>query len=65
PDMLMFIDEAAHNAKTSVRKYGHATQGCCCVQWRQFVCGDQVSILLAITLNGLVAYNIIPGSVTS
>ncbi|KAE9386733.1 hypothetical protein BT96DRAFT_779583, partial [Gymnopus androsaceus JB14] len=34
PDMLMFIDEAARNAKTSVRKYGRAKRGCRCVQRR-------------------------------
>ncbi|KAJ3850376.1 hypothetical protein EV368DRAFT_10215, partial [Lentinula lateritia] len=65
PDMLMFIDEAAHNAKTSLRKYGRAKRGHCCVQRRQFVRGEHVSILPAITLDGIVAYDVIPGSVTS
>ncbi|KAJ3914317.1 hypothetical protein F5877DRAFT_50727, partial [Lentinula edodes] len=47
------IDEAARNAKTSLQKYGRAKRGHCCVQRRQFVCGERVSILPAITLDGI------------
>ncbi|PBL04537.1 hypothetical protein ARMGADRAFT_910698 [Armillaria gallica] len=36
-----------------------------CVQHRHFICGKQYSILLILTLNGIIAYDILPGSVTS
>ncbi|KAJ3820123.1 hypothetical protein F5880DRAFT_1444879, partial [Lentinula raphanica] len=36
-DMLMFIDEAAWNRRTSYRKYGRALQGSRCIQRRPFV----------------------------
>ncbi|KAE9383876.1 hypothetical protein BT96DRAFT_779875, partial [Gymnopus androsaceus JB14] len=65
PDMLVFIDEAMRNLKTSLQKYGQAKRRHCCVQWRQFVQGARASILPAITIDGIVAYNVIPGSVTS
>ncbi|KAJ3870605.1 hypothetical protein F5051DRAFT_290242, partial [Lentinula edodes] len=65
PDMLLFVDEAARNAKTSLRKFGRAKCGHRCVQRRQFIRGERVSILPAITIDGIVAYNVIPGSVTS
>ena len=65
PDMLVFIDEAARNSKTSLRKHGRAKRGHRCVQRRQFVRGARVSILPAITMDGIVAYDVIPGSVTS
>lgn len=65
PDMLLFVDEAACNAKTSLRKFGRAKCGHHCVQRRQFIRGERVSILPAITIDGIVAYDVIPGSVTS
>lgn len=65
PDMLVFIDEAARNAKTSLRKFGRAKRGYRCVQRREFVRGARVSILPAITIDGIVAYDVIPGSVTT
>ncbi|KAE9399158.1 hypothetical protein BT96DRAFT_783783, partial [Gymnopus androsaceus JB14] len=34
PDMLVFIDKAACNSKTSLQKHGRAKRGHHCVQWR-------------------------------
>lgn len=64
-DMLIFIDEAARNRRTSHRRYGRSVQGHRCVQRRHFVRGKRVSILPALTIDGIIAYDILPGSVTS
>ena len=65
PDMLMFIDEAACNRKTSARMKGWSLVGKKCVQRRYFICRQRFSILPILTLDGIITYDIIPGSVTS
>lgn len=65
PAMLMFIDEAAKNDKTNGRKHGWSLKGQRCIQRRAFVWGQRWSILPILMLDGIVAYDIIPGSVTS
>lgn len=64
-DMLIFIDEAARNRRTSHRRYGRSARGHRCVQRRHFVRGQRVSILPALTIDGIIGYNIITGSVTA
>jgi transposase len=65
PAMLMFIDEAARNKKNPSRKMGWSLKGLRAVQKRCFVCGQRFSILPVLTLDGIVAHDILPGSVTS
>jgi transposase len=65
PAQLIFIDEAARNKKNTVRKFGWSLLGRRCVQRRCFVRGQRFSILPALTLNGIIAHDVIPGSVTS
>ncbi|KAJ8509197.1 hypothetical protein ONZ45_g8604 [Pleurotus djamor] len=65
PDMLMFVDEAARNRRTSARTQGWARRGARCVQRRFFVRGQRYSILPILTLDGIITYDIIHGSVTS
>lgn len=65
PDMLMFIDEAAKNDRTVARRYGWSLKGSRCVQRQAFGRGQRWSILPVLTLDGIVAYDIIPGPVTS
>lgn len=65
PDMLVFLDEAAKNEKTSGRLKGWSLRGMRCVQRRCFIRGQRFSILPAITLDGIVAHTIVEGSVTS
>ena len=65
PRMLMFIDEAAWNRRTSQRSNGWALLGKQCVQRRFFVCGEWFSILPIFTLDGIITYDIIPRPVTS
>lgn len=63
--MILFIDEAARNQRSSQWSKGWALSGKRCVQRWFFVCGECYSILPILTLDGIITYNIIPGSVTS
>ena len=65
PNMLMFVDEAAHNKRISVRVKGWSLVGRRCVQRRCFGHGQRFSILPILTLDGIITYDIISGSVTS
>jgi hypothetical protein len=65
PDMLMFVDEAACNKKTFARTRGWLLVGKRCIQRRCFSHGQRFSILPVLTLDGIITYDIIPGSVTS
>lgn len=65
PYMMMFIDEAARNRRTSQRSKGWAALGKECVQRRFFVRGERFSILPILTLDGIITYDIIPGPVSS
>jgi transposase len=65
PEMLMFVDEAAQNKKTSGRKMGWSLVGTRCIQRRCFVCGQRYSILPILTLDGIITHNVIEGSVTT
>ncbi|KAF5317766.1 hypothetical protein D9619_012502 [Psilocybe cf. subviscida] len=65
PWMVMFVDEAARNKKSSARRKGWSLKGRRCVQRQCFVRGQRFSILPVLTLDGIIAYDIIPGSVTA
>jgi len=65
PEMLMFGDEASKDERTSNRRRGWSRQGTRCVQRKCFVRGRRFSILPIITLDGIIAHDIIEGSVTT
>ena len=65
PAMVMFVDEAAWNKKNPIQKRGWSLKGQRCFQCRCFVHGLQYSILPVLTLDRIIAHEIIPGSVTS
>jgi len=65
PDMLMFVDEAARNDRTSIRAKGWSLVGKRCTQRRCFGRGQRFSVLPILTLDGIITYDIVPGSVTS
>jgi transposase len=65
PEMLMFVDEAAKNKRTSGRLKGWSLKGKRCYQRRCFVHGQRYSILPVLTLDGIITYDIIEGSVTA
>ena len=65
PNMLIFTDEATRNRRASARAKGWSLVGRRCIQRRHFIRGQRFSILPILTLDEIVAYDIIPGSVNS
>ena len=65
PDMLIFIDEAARNRRALERSKGWSLVRRRYVQRRHFICGQRFSILPILTLDGIIMYNILSGSVDS
>ncbi|KAJ7190311.1 hypothetical protein GGX14DRAFT_326719, partial [Mycena pura] len=62
PNMLMFVDEAAKNDRTTGRPKGRSLVGKRCFQRRPFVRGQRFSILPVLTLDGIVTHDIIKGT---
>ena len=62
-NMLMFVDEAAKDERTLSRKYGRSRKGVRCVTGKKFVRGLRYSIIPVITLDGIIAYDIVEGPV--
>lgn len=65
PEMLMFTDESAKDERTSSRPMGWSNIGDRCVSRRVFVRGKRFSILPLLSLDGIIAYDVIEGSVTA
>jgi hypothetical protein len=65
PNMLMFVDEAAKNDRTTGRTRGWSLKGQRCIQRRVFIRGKRYSILPVITLDGIIAHDVIEGSVNT
>ncbi|KZP08227.1 hypothetical protein FIBSPDRAFT_679005, partial [Athelia psychrophila] len=65
PNQLMFGDEASKDEWTSARRRGWSEEGVRCVQRRVFIRGIRYSILLILMLDGIIAYNIVKGSITT
>ena len=65
PAMLMFTDETAKDERTSGRRMGWSKIGTRYVQRRCFVRGRRYLILPVLTLDGLITWDVIEGSVTS
>ena len=62
-NMLVFVDEAAKNECTLSQKYGWSHKTVHCVVQRPFVHGLHYSIIPTITLDGIIAYDIVEGPV--
>jgi hypothetical protein len=58
-NMLMFGDETSKDECTSAWRRGWLVWGSRCVQQKCFVCGKRYSILPILTLNRIIAYDII------
>nr|GAT45074.1 Tc1-mariner class transposase [Mycena chlorophos] len=65
PNCLIFLDESAHDQRTAYRRRGYALRGMRCLLRCHFVRGTRYSILPALSLDGIIAYDIIEGSVTA
>ena len=64
-NMLLFVDEAAKDMRTSTRLHGWSPKGDRCNGKRRFIRGARYSILPCITLDGVISYDIIEGPVDS
>ena len=63
PNMLIFIDEAIYNRRVLAWSKGWLLVGRRYVQRQHFICGQRFSILPILTLDGIITYNIILGSI--
>jgi hypothetical protein len=64
-DQLMFTDESAKDDRTHHRTHGYTPAGVPCVERTVWVCNQRISITPLLTLDGIVAYELFDGSVTS
>jgi hypothetical protein len=64
PDQVMFGDEAVKDERMSARRKDCSERGTRCMQQKCFVRGRHYSILPILTLDGIIAYDVIKGSVT-
>ena len=62
-DMLIFTNEAICNRRASAQAKGWSLVERRCIQRQYFICGQRFSILPILILDGIVAYDIILGSV--
>jgi transposase len=65
PSQLLFTDESAWDARTNRRRMGWSLLGMRCVERQCFVRGERFSILPVLTLDGMVAWIVVEGAVTS
>ena len=64
-EMLMFGDEVHEDERTSNRQIEWSRQGARCVQRKCLIRGMRFLILPILTLDGIIAHDIIEGSVMS
>jgi hypothetical protein len=64
-NMVMFTDQSAKDDRSDRRRKGWSLVGTRCVQRQCFIRGIWYSILPVLTLDGIIAFDIIEGSVTS
>ena len=62
---MIFVDESAKNNHTTYRHFGWSVRGTRPIQRASFKWGKRYSLLLALTLDGIITYKIFEGSVTS
>lgn len=61
-DQLIFIDESAKDERTLSRQYGYSLRNTRAVKKNVFVRGKRYTILPALSLDGIIALDIIEGS---
>ena len=62
-DQLVWVDETGSNARDHARKFGYAIRGCTPVTHRLLERGKRVNAIAALTSNGIVAVDIVTGSI--
>ena len=61
--MFVFVDETGSDRRDAMRKFGYSLRGRQCVAKRLLVRGERVSAIGAITLDGILNYQFIRGTV--
>jgi len=64
PDVFVALDESAVDNKTGQRKQGWSPVNTQCVRRMSFLRGVRYSILPALTTDGIIALEIVEGSIT-
>jgi len=64
PEVFVALDESAVDDKTGQRQYGWSPLGTQCVRRMSFLRGVRYSILPALTTDGIIALEIVEGSIT-
>lgn len=64
PDLFVFLDESSVDQLTGHRTFGWAPRGAPCVRRQTFIRGTRYSMLPALASTGIIALDIIEGSVT-
>ena len=62
PEQLIFIDESAKDEWTSCRQYGYSSQNQSAIKKTVFLRGIRYTILPALSLDGMIALDIMKGS---
>ena len=65
PSMLMFTDESAKDEQTQDRRHGWSITNRRCISQVHFVRGQCYLTLPLLTLDGIITYDVIEGSVTA
>lgn len=64
PELFVFLDESAVDGRTGQRRQGWSHMGTPCVRRMSFMRGTRYSILPALTIDGIIALDIVEGSIT-
>lgn len=64
PEVFVALDESAVDGHTGQRRYGRSWIGNPCIRRMSFLRGIHYSILLALTTDGIIALDIVEGSIT-
>lgn len=62
PDQLIFIDESAKDERTTCCQYGYSLRNHAAVKKVVFIRGKRYTILPALSLDGIIALDIMEGS---
>lgn len=63
PHQWVFLDESGVEAGDFVQKYGRSKRGQACVRRQSFFRGDRISVLPALSLDGILALDLLEGGV--
>jgi hypothetical protein len=62
PEQLIFVDESAKDERTSCRQYGYSPRNQAAIKSVVFLRGTRYTILPALSLDGMIALDIMEGS---